>query len=338
LNVELLPPGAPAWDAVLRAADHDFYHLPSYVTMCAGEEGGEARALHVENGMGRLLLPMVVRPLADGLRDATSPYGYPGPLVDGAGPAFARDALAVAKEVLAREGIVSVFVRGHPVLGPPLPPEAGTVVDHGPTVSIDLARSDEELWQETRSTYRHAISRALRAGNRAFVDERFEHLAAFAAVYRATMERVGAAPRYVFPDSYFTGLREALGERLHLCVVTIGDEIAAGGLFVETCGLVQFHLSGTDPRFVREGPTKLMLHFMRGWARARGARRMHLGGGVGGAEDSLFAFKAGFSPHRHRFCTLRLVADEPAYAALVRARDPSADPSDRGGFFPQYRK
>ena len=40
-------------------------------------------------------------------------------------------------------------------------------------------------------------------------------------------------------------------------------EIAGGGLSVETRGLLQYHLSGSDHRFQRERPTKLMLHFVR---------------------------------------------------------------------------
>ncbi|HSD67135.1 MAG TPA: GNAT family N-acetyltransferase [Vicinamibacteria bacterium] len=337
MTVDLLPPGAPAWDALLLRAEHDFYHLPAYVAASARREGGEPRAIHVEDGERRLLLPVIVRPVADGLRDATSPYGYSGPVVDGGDDAFTREAFLAAEERLARDRIVTLFVRGHPLVGPSLPPEAGTVVDHGPTVSIDLRRPAEDLWKQTRSTYRHDIARALRAGHRAFLDERFEHLSTFVSIYRATMERVAAAPYYLFTEPYFAELRQALGERLHLWVVAIRGEIAAGGLFVETCGLVQYHLSGTDARFVREGPTKLMLHFVRAWARERGDRYLHLGGGVGGAEDSLFAFKAGFSPERHRFQTLRVVADEPAYRALVHARDPARDPADRRGFFPLYR-
>jgi hypothetical protein len=337
VKVDLLPPGAPAWDEVLRRVEHDFYHLPAYVATAAKGERGEPWAIHVEDGARRLLLPIVVRPIADGLRDATSPYGYPGPLVVGSHGDFAREALLAARERLARDRIVTLFVRGHPILGPPLPTEVGTVVDHGPTVSIDLRLSAEELWRQTRSTCRHDIARALRAGHRVFLDERFEHLPVFVAMYRATMERVAAAPHYRFPDSHFADLREALGRRLRLCVVEIGGDVAAAGLFVETCGLVQYYLSGTEARFSREGPAKLMLHFMRTWAREHGDGRLHLGGGVGGAEDSLFAFKAGFSPERHRFRTLRVVADEPAYRALVRARDPSWDPCDRRGFFPLYR-
>jgi lipid II:glycine glycyltransferase (peptidoglycan interpeptide bridge formation enzyme) len=229
-------------------------------------------------------------------------------------------------------------VRGHPLLGPDLPPEIGTVIDHGPTVSIDLTRPEDELWRVMSSGHKAQIKKALRAGHRAFFDERFEHLDAFIALYRATMDRVGAEPHYFFGDRYFADLRQALGERLHLCLVEIGGEIAGGGLFVETGGLVQFHLSGTVDRFRRERPSKLMLHFVRGWAKERGGKRFHLGGGLGAAEDSLFEFKAGFATDRHEFRTLRVVTDEPAYAGLVHARDPGADATDRRGYFPLYRK
>jgi len=121
--------------------------------------------------------------------------------------------------------------------------------------------------------------------------------------------------------------------------VDIGGEVASGGLFVETGDIVQYHLSGTNEAFLRERPTKLMLHFVRGWAKERGARVLHLGGGVGAARDSLFAFKAGFSSVRHAFHTLRMVVDERAYRQLADASrgETATDPSDLQGFFPAYR-
>ena len=61
---------------------------------------------------------------------------------------------------------------------------------------------------------------------------------------------------------------------------------------------MQYHLSGMSEAFARERPTKLMLDHVRQWARARGNRWLHLGGGVGSAQDNLFKFKAGFSKLR----------------------------------------
>jgi hypothetical protein len=81
-----------------------------------------------------------------------------------------------------------------------------------------------------------------------------------------------------------------------------------------------------------------LLQFVRGWAKERKNLWMHLGGGVGGKQDSLFRFKAGFSHSRHPFRTLRVVLDKAAYAELVRAHDPTVDPTQLDGFFPLYRR
>jgi lipid II:glycine glycyltransferase (peptidoglycan interpeptide bridge formation enzyme) len=205
-------------------------------------------------------------------------------------------------------------------------------------VSIDLTLSTEELWAQTRHDHRRDITRALRLGYIARMDEEWRHLASFIRVYEATMTRLSASRFYFFDVAYFEGLREALGESLHLCVVEKDGAIAAAGLFVETDGLVQFHLSGTDDAFRMVQSTKLMLHFVRGWAKDRGNQVLHLGGGVGASNDSLLSFKGGFSPLRHPFATLRVVVDESDYRRLVAASDPDLDPGVRSGFFPLYRQ
>jgi Acetyltransferase (GNAT) domain len=339
MKAELLEEGSDAWPEFLAEVRHDFYHLPAYVALSARQEAGEARALLVRDRSRATLLPLIIRDVTGGGRDATSPYGYPGPLLrDPTDVAFLRAALLAALPTLQAAGIVSLFARFHPLLNPVVPDGVGAMVRHGETVSIDLSASPEVLWREMASGHRNEINRALRAGHSAAPDDSWTHYETFKRLYRQTMERRSAASHYFFDDVYFDGLRAALGDRLHLWLVSIGDAIAAAGLFAETCGIVQYHLSGADEAFARERPTKLMLHAVRTWAQARGDLEMHLGGGVGAAEDSLLAFKGGFSRRRHPFFTLRLVVDADAYRRLVRARDPAWDPEEMDGFFPLYRK
>lgn len=329
-QVAMLSPGAPEWTRMLDDYPHDFYHEPGYVARCAIDEQGTAAALYVEEDGRRMLVPLLVR---DGL-DAATPYGYPGPIGD---PGFVADALRSGLGHLREEGLVALFVRLHPILNAPPPAGIGTLVRHGDTVSIDLRHSIEEMWSETRADHRNQINRALRLGHIARIDADWANYGAFQALYLATMQRVGATDAYLFDEAYFTELRALLGDRIHLCVVEIDGQVAAAALFIETSGLVQYHLSATDERFTRDRPTKLMLHFARGWAKDRGNTRLHLGGGVGGRQDSLFEFKAGFSRDRHAFHTLRLLADPDRYAELVRARRPGADALDLTGYFPGYR-
>lgn len=66
---------------------------------------------------------------------------------------------------------------------------------------------------------------------------------------------------------------------------------------------------------------------------------MHLGGGLGAADNSLFLFKAGFSPLRHRFCTLRIVAAEDRYGPCrTPPRAPSTSMGSSGLSAPSQRR
>jgi len=208
----------------------------------------------------------------------------------------------------------------------------------GGRLAIDLTLPTEQLWAQTRLNHRRDITRAARLGYVARMDEEWRHLESFKDLYRSTMTRRSADPFYFFKDAYFDELRDALGESLHLCVVEKDGAIAAAGLFVETNGIVQYHLSGTGDAFHMVQPTKLMMHFVRSWAKDRGNQVLNLGGGVGGDSDSLLQFKTGFSPLRHTFHTLRIVIDEGEYGRLVGAHDPLLDPGARSGFFPLYRQ
>jgi hypothetical protein len=339
MKTRLIHVDAPEWMSFLADTVHDFYHLPGYVALCATQEPGEPLALYATDAGNSLLLPLIVRGIRDSPGfDATSPYGYPGPLTNGpADPTFMRRAMTVGIAVLREAGLVAAFVRLHPLLNAEPPVGIGALVHHGETVSVDLTLPKETLWEQTRLNHRRDITRAARLGFVARVDEEWRHLETFERLYRATMARRSAAPFYYFDDTYFSGLRDALGESLHLCVVERDGDVAAAGLFVETNGIVEYHLSGTDDALRQVQPTKLMMHFMSGWAKDRGNRILHLGGGVGGNSDSLLQFKIGFSPRHHTFSTLRMVIDEREYRRLVVARDPHLDPDARSGFFPLYR-
>jgi hypothetical protein len=338
MKAEVLSVDSPVWASFLSEVRHDFHHLPAYLALCAAQEEGRPVALHVVEGGRRMLLPLVVRPIPGGGQDVTSPYGYPGPLASGPDDvAFMEAALIRATQLLRTMGSVSLFVRLHPLLNQGSFSGVGQVVQSGEVVSIDLGAPMEELWQQTRYDHRTQIRRALKNGREAYHDESWSRYDEFKRLYRATMARVAASDYYFFDDAYFDGLRDALAERLRLWVIEVDGVLAAGALFVETCGIVQFHLSGTDPTYGREGLMKLLIHTVRSWAKERGNVEMHLGGGVGAAEDSLMLFKSGFSPRRLPFRTLRVVIDPAAYSRLVEARVGVSGGSRSSDFFPEYR-
>jgi hypothetical protein len=175
-------------------------------------------------------------------------------------------------------------------------------------------------------------NRLLKRGFRTELDD-WSRLDAFVAIYRETMVHCGAPDAYHFDAQYFNALRACLGERLHLCMVLgPGGEDVAGGLFTRVGGIMQFHLAGTAQAWRRDGPAKLMLLDMRDHARACGVRSLHLGGGVGCAEDSLAFFKQGFSHLRATFRTFRMVLLPQVYRELAGEASPAC------AFFPAYRR
>ena len=172
------------------------------------------------------------------------------------------------------------------------------------------------------------------------IDEEWLKFETFLDVYHETMLRRGAERSYFYSREHFLELRKALGQHLLLCLTEIDGTVAAAAIFTEYNGVVNYHLSGTGAAFVRERPTKIMIDFMRRWAKDRGNHFLHLGGGLGGRQDSLFAFKAGFSDLRFPFSSLRVIIDGPTYRTLAGRWEAltgiSAD--DPEGYFPAYRK
>jgi lipid II:glycine glycyltransferase (peptidoglycan interpeptide bridge formation enzyme) len=208
-------------------------------------------------------------------------------------------------------------------------------VANGETVFVDLSRPADDLAREVRPGHSSEIRRMRKDG---FVVTRdvWDDLDAFAKVYRDTMRRVEAAEGYYYQADFFRELRAALGDCLHLFVARAPQgDIAAASLFSVSSGIVQYLYSGTVAAYAKRGPSKLVLAEAISWAKDSEFDVFHLGGGVGGHQDSLFKFKAGFSGGRCAFNTVRWVVNPDAYAQLTGTAWDSSDL--RVGFFPRYR-
>lgn len=350
----MLSPVDPDWISMLRITRRDFYLLPGYVALTARFDGGEPVAILVEDGPRRLLMPLLLRdvPAALGgppLRDATSPYGYPGITVSStdleapADAAFTRDAVAAAIAALREAGVVSLFLRlnallpvDHGILG-----DFEVLVSHGNTVSIDLLRDEASLLRDMRDAHRRNIARLDRLGFTYQIDPTCapESITGFLQAYMETMDRLGASSSYYLDADYLREFNAALGGRMIIVLVRQEGVVTAAAPFTEVGRIVQYHLGGTGSEVMKMSPIKGIFSVTAHWAKSRGNRIMHLGGRLGRTEDALFNFKAGFSPERHMFQTARIVIDQPAYADLSarwEAQSMALAP-EATAFFPAYR-
>lgn len=344
--VEFIRPSDPAWGGLLaRALCHDFYHLPAYHEMAEARGEGEAVLCAYHDGECTIALPLLLRQIRDvragGDRlalDATSVYGYPGPIVSRRpSAAVVRRFQAALQAALKERNVVSVFSRLHPLL-----PQAdclqglGRLEPVGLTTSINLRLAPEQQRARYRRNHKHGINKLQRLGVVCFADRDFRQFETLIALYHETMQRVGADRYYWFDTGYFDQLRAALGPRLHLYVCSQNGRVICAGLFVHTGDIVQYHLGGTDGRYLQWAPTKLLFDTVRRDFSGGDVSWFHLGGGLGARPDSLFHFKRGFGGDEHTFVVWKWVVQEEAYDQLCQRRF-GAEQHASSTFFPRYR-
>jgi Acetyltransferase (GNAT) domain len=296
-----------------RGPDVDPFFRPEYLAAAATIGDGEPAAFEA----GAVLYPFLVRPLAGGRCDVTSAYGMGGPL--GAG-----DWRAAFHAECRRRGVVSEFVRFHPLLGNEADLEDVRRWKLHDAITVDVRADDDGLLSQMEGRGRTAVRKAQRAG---VAVHAHRDLGRFAALYAETMERIDAAAFYRFPDAFFAAL-ERLGD-----AAVVLDAGPAAGLFLTGGGAMHYFLAGSTPEARDVAAANLVLFEAMRHARERGLRTLYLGGGLRDG-DPLHRFKASMGAGRAPLWFGAAVHDDVAYAELcAAARIPADDP-----FFPAYRR
>ena len=337
------------WLAVLgRVRQHDFHQLPQYHHL--SEQRGEGHAqlyVYCEDGF-TIALPLLLRPVdpaePDGWHDATSVYGYGGPVAshDTLPAGVAGNFQSALAAELTRRRVIAVFSRLHPLIAQEeLLAGLGECPANGDTISIDLTLPDEAQRAHYNKSCRTSVRKLRESGFTGFHDREKRYLPEFVSVYLETMRRAGAQSSYYFDEAYFNLLTRELDDVSHLFVVLKDGEVAAATICTICDGIVQDHLGGTRDAFLKFSPDRLIVDTERLWAAEMGARVFHLGGGVGAQQDSVFRYKSGFSDRRHTFRTWRWIIRAEVYEELsaISARRNEADGlrAISAGFFPAYR-
>jgi sugar O-acyltransferase (sialic acid O-acetyltransferase NeuD family) len=362
MEIRLIGADSTEWDEYAKRGAHDFFHTAGYHRLTEDFGGGKAWLAVCGDGERFVAWPMIFHNLdnlhldgSDALRDVTAVYGYTGPIACGCenNSSFLSAAWQAIRELWRSHHVVSAFTRFHPLFAnyrylPRLRDDRKQVefvhdgYAEGATVAIDLTRSAEEIWRSYSRQLHQALRRLIRQGVTVSADPQWTYLDEFVRMYHSTMKRNSAGEFYFFSHRYFVQLREALGQHGTLMVASCGEELAAASLLIEYGGIVNVHLLATEDSYLPLSPSKLLIHQAQVWARSRGNRFLHLGGGRGSrTDDPLFRFKSQFSDKSYPFYTGRWVLNRPVYDGLVaqgvqQKASPAASEASEG-FFPAYR-
>jgi hypothetical protein len=319
------------------------YYLPGYARAFQLHGDGEPMLFYFEGKDIKGINVVMKRDIADiefysdkiergTYFDFITPYGYGGWLVEGNGDI--SELASKYQRWCMDHNIVSEFVRYHPMLNnSTYLREFYDVVDLGKTIYMDLS-SPDVIWANLTSKNRNMVRKAQKSGVAIFHGQFPEIYKTFKHIYNLTMDSDNASEYYYFKDDFYDSIINDLSEESQIFWAEIDGKIIAASIMISTNGRMNYHLSGSLREYQHLAPTNLLLYKAALWGCRNGYKSLHMGGGVGSKEDSLYKFKSAFNRNEtNRFRIGKKIFNEDDYLKLVSLRGADSN----GSFFPQYR-
>jgi hypothetical protein len=334
------PSDVARWEALLNSSSGaDVYHRAPYILASSQLESSEPIGLMVSLAERQFMVPTLVRtvigPTGQSWKDATSPYGYGGVFCEAVDvqPEIVGELFRRLQTWCVDQQLVCCVLRSHPLLEQQWLLDAQSQVNFvevrrgNPTVAVNLQEWDEgrqcpaRLSKGRRSDLAFS-RRSLRVTWNLPGDSQstIEQLDVFQKLYAATMLRLGADEFFRFPYSYYLRLSE-LGKDIGIAIAWLDERPVGAAIFMAGRTYAHYHLSATDQLGRENKAATLLVIAGAEWARERGCRTLHLGGGVG-RNETLLNFKQSFGGSSHEYGYVELVADHSRYQAMCAIESP----------------
>tara|TARA_R110002072_G_scaffold93780_3_gene207814 strand:+ start:1178 stop:2242 length:1065 start_codon:yes stop_codon:yes gene_type:complete len=338
------------WDEFLKSVnDYDFYHTYDYHQISKSESDDAVLIKYTNSRYDKDIfigLPLLIRKI-EGTEyyDAISVYGYSGPIGSKTPLNFSTSNYEkTLLDFFNKEKIISVFMRLNPYLkfqniffsNLGESSNFGELSYLGKIVNINLSLPLEDQ----RRNYQRRLKTHINKANRLLtlkVAETKEDFQQFKVLYYENMKRIKAKDHYFFCDDYFEkfNISKDFKTEVLLAIDNETEKVVAGCMFIKTNTMIQYHLSGSDEKFLHLNGTKFLIDQMRLKATEEGYRNFNLGGGLGANEnDSLFRFKSSFSDEYHPFFVWKLITNQKIYKEICKKNNINYKSST---FFPLYR-
>ncbi len=319
------------WQEILNQFEYsDFYHTFDYVYLESLRVNGAPKLIVVDTPSGLVGLIMIFRkiPGENKYFDATAVYGYNGVLTSSAlSSADFNTGITRIKKALAERGCVSFFNRESNFTRYRLPESTET----GKVLAVDLIQ-DPDVYEKSLAEGHRQEIKALRKLNYTVVKSTdLKAIQDFQEVYEQTMTRRGAKTNYFFSVKYFESVLKIHSSAPDLRAVYHEGKMIAGAIFITQGDHIYYMFSGSILGVSRYPAMKLILDQVIRENLNNGKKLLHLGGGLGGKQDSLYQFKFGFGKVILPFYTTQWILIPEAYNRL------SAQVLTETSFFPKYR-
>lgn len=268
----------------------DVHFEPGYVQAYARERGGEALCAVYDDGRNWSGEPApIVQSFVRKDDEIGIAYGYGGPVSLHASTADYIEFQKQLEAWMAREGIRVETCRLHPLYGQHRP---ASIDAQKSIVFINLLRTvDEDL----SKGHAAEVVKAHKGGVR--IEER-DDIDLFMGLYEGMLDRRGADEKWRFKRTLIEDLRATYPNGFQILVAYVGGMPEAACVLLAKHEVCYYHYAGSA-HMPREGAGHKLVLEAAEWAKARGYRNLHLGGGLtNDPNDGLLRFKAGFSKRR----------------------------------------
>lgn len=339
------------WDQIVKGfKNYDVYYLSDYVKAFNIHGDGEPTLFYYVDENIKAMNVVMKRDISLDKRftskipsntyyDTTTPYGYGGFLIEGN---VTKDSLknldSEYSTICKKEGIISEFVRFHPVLNNGEGLEGFYDISTlGKTITVNLDSRDQ-IWDNLASKNRNMIRKAMKSGVEIFWGRNPKLFDEFIGLYNATMDKDNALDYYYFNNNFYDSVLNDLKYNSLMFYAVYDEKIIGMSMILYSNKQVHYHLSASDREYQYLAPTNLLLYEVACWGCENGYKTFHLGGGLGSKEDSLYKFKEVFNKNSNSFFSIgRKVFDKDKYDELVLMRKMKVEFDTQSDFFPLYR-
>lgn len=331
------------WDMVVCSfIEYDTYWLSGYVKAFQLHGDGEPLLFYYKDSATRGINVVMKRDIAKDKRfagrlsegkyfDFATPYGYGGWIIEGSDTTGLFDEYA---DWLGKNGIVSEFVRFHPMLQNQVKcEEFYDITQLGEVVHMDIS-SPDIIWENITSKNRNVIRKAIKSGITIYNGRFPEIFKTFQIIYNGTMDKDNAEEYYYFDNEFYKSILEDLPQNAQVFFAEKDRIVIAASIILAANNRMNYHLSGSLQKYSSLAPTNLLLYKAALWGHMNGYKTFYLGGGVGSGEDSLFKFKKAFYRGKlNHFYIGKKIFNQSEYDKLLEiyGRNIQSD------YFPLYR-
>ncbi|SEP76052.1 Acetyltransferase (GNAT) domain-containing protein [Virgibacillus subterraneus] len=340
------------WDEIVKNFEnYDVYYLSDYIRAFEIHGDGKPILFYYEEEDIRAINVVMLRDISEvpGFNgkiplntyyDITTPYGYGGFIVDGHPTESTLVKLELEyRDYCKKNNILSEFVRFHPVLNNVngMKYVYDNVINLGQTITMRL-ESRNQIWNDLKGKNRNVIRKAQKAGVEIYWGRNPDLFEKFIEMYKATMDKDDAENYYYFNEGFYKSILNDLKYNSLMFYAVLEEKIIAMSMILFSNQKMHYHLSASNREYLSYAPTNLLLYEAACWGSENGFEFFHLGGGLGGKEDSLFRFKKAFNRNSNtNFAIGKKIFDKEKYGELLNIRMKEAVFDSDANFFPAYR-